>query len=72
MQSMKRPLSIPLLHLRGDADPYVLADSVRRTRAFAPGGSFVTVSGAGHFAHEETPRKVNEELTRFITKVYPG
>ncbi|MGB5112206.1 MAG: alpha/beta hydrolase [Mycobacterium sp.] len=72
MQSMKRPLSIPLLHLRGDADPYVLADSVRRTRAFAPSGNFVTVSGAGHFAHEETPGQVNEELTRFIAKVYPG
>ena len=29
MRSMKRPLAVPMLHLRGDADPYVLADSGR-------------------------------------------
>ncbi len=26
MRSMKRPINVPVLHLRGDADPYVLAD----------------------------------------------
>lgn len=72
MHSMKRPLSIPVLHLRGDADPYVLDDSVRRTRTFAPGGSFLTVSGSGHFAHEEAPAQVNDQLTRFLGEVYPG
>ena len=28
MKSMIRPLGVPLLHMRGDADPYVLADPV--------------------------------------------
>lgn len=72
MHSMKQPLSIPVLHLRGDADPYVLEDSVRRTQTFAPGGSFLTVSGSGHFAHEEAPAQVNDQLTRFLGEVYPG
>ena len=27
MRSMKRPLAVPVLHMRGDADPYVLADA---------------------------------------------
>ena len=27
MRLMKRPLAVPMLHLRGDADPYVLADA---------------------------------------------
>ena len=72
MQSMKRPLDIPLLHLRGAADPYVLADSVRRTEPFVTHGQFVSVPGAGHFAHEETPGLVNEQLTRFLGEVYPG
>jgi len=69
---MKRPLDIPLLHLRGAADPYVLADSVRRTEPFVTHGQFVSVPGAGHFAHEETPGPVNEALTRFLGEVYPG
>lgn len=72
MQSMKRPLDIPLLHLRGAADPYVLADSVRRTEPFVSRGQFVSVPGAGHFAHEETPVPVNAALQQFLAEVYPG
>ena len=33
MSSMCQQLGMPLLHLRGDADPYVLADPVDRSRA---------------------------------------
>ncbi|MBI5737238.1 alpha/beta fold hydrolase [Mycobacterium adipatum] len=72
MQAMKRPLDIPMLHLRGAADPYVLADSVRRTAPFVSRGQFVSIPGTGHFAHEETPGQVNAELTRFLGEVYPG
>ncbi len=71
MRSMKRPLAIPVLHLRGDADPYVLTDPVHRTRQFAPHGHFVSIDGAGHFAHEESPEAVNAQLTRFLAQVYP-
>ena len=66
MRSMRRPVAVPMLHMRGDADPYVLADPVLRTQRFAPHGRYVSVSGAGHFAHEENPDAVNEHLTRFI------
>jgi pimeloyl-ACP methyl ester carboxylesterase len=66
MRSMKQPLSIPVLHLRGDADPYVLADAVNRTQRFAPHGHYVNISGAGHFAHEEAPEAVNAQLSRFL------
>lgn len=66
MRSMKRPLTVPVLHLRGDADPYVLADPVNRTHHYAPHGRYVSISGAGHFAHEEQPEAVNEALTRFL------
>ena len=47
MKLMKHPLQIPLLHLRGDDDPYVLADPVERTRRYAPLGTFVGIPGAG-------------------------
>jgi pimeloyl-ACP methyl ester carboxylesterase len=70
MKLMNRPLAIPLIHLRGEADPYVLADPVERTRRYAPRGRFVSVSGIGHFAHEEAPDEVNEHLRRFLGQVY--
>jgi pimeloyl-ACP methyl ester carboxylesterase len=67
MKSMKRrELGIPLLHLHGDADTYVLADPVERTRRYAPHGQYVSISGAGHFSHEETPAEVNGQLMRFL------
>jgi pimeloyl-ACP methyl ester carboxylesterase len=66
MKLMNRPLDIPLLHLRGHADPYVLADAVERSRSYAPRGRFVEIPGVGHYAHEEAPESVNEELQRFL------
>ncbi|MCV7422348.1 alpha/beta hydrolase [Mycobacterium yunnanensis] len=66
MRSMKRPVSVPVLHVRGDADPYVLADPVRRTQKLVPHGRYVSVADAGHFAHEENPNLVNEQLARFL------
>jgi pimeloyl-ACP methyl ester carboxylesterase len=70
MGSMKRQLGVPLLHLRGEADPYVLGDPIRRTLPFAPHGRYVSVGGAGHFSHEEAPDVVNEQLMRFLAAVY--
>ncbi|MCT7661747.1 alpha/beta fold hydrolase [Mycobacterium deserti] len=70
MRSMKRPLSVPVLHLRGDADPYVLPDPVYRTQRYAPHGRYASVAGAGHFAHEEAPDAVNAALSRFLAQVY--
>lgn len=70
MRSMKRPINVPVLHLRGDADPYVLADPVYRTQQYAPHGRYVSVAGAGHYGHEEAPEAVTEQLTRFLRQVY--
>jgi pimeloyl-ACP methyl ester carboxylesterase len=72
MRSMKQPLAIPVLHMRGDADPYVLADPVHRTRRYAPHGHYAAIAGAGHFAHEECPDTVNAHLARFLAQVYPS
>ncbi|MGV0624988.1 alpha/beta fold hydrolase [Mycolicibacter minnesotensis] len=63
-----RAVEFPLLHLRGEQDPYVLADPVERTRLYAPHGQYVTVPGAGHFAHEEAPDEVNDHLMRFLQR----
>jgi len=70
MKSMKRPLAVPVLHMRGDADPYVLTDPVDRTQRYAPHGRYVSIAGTGHFAHEEAPDQVNAHLTRFLAQLY--
>ena len=72
MRSMTRPMNVPVLHLRGEADPYVLPDPVSRTQHYAPQGRYVSIAGAGHFAHQEAPDAVNEQLSRFLAQVYPG
>ena len=69
MRSMKRPTTVPVLHLRGEADPYVLEDPVRRSETQVPHGRFITVAGAGHFAHEEVPDVVNAELSGFLAQL---
>jgi len=66
MGLMDRPVDIPLLHLRGEADPYVLKDPVAGSRRFAGRGRFTEVPGAGHYAHEESPRQVNDQLRGFL------
>lgn len=62
----RRALAIPLLHLRGDDDPYVLAGAVDKTRRYAPHGMYVTLPGVAHFAHQEAPEDVNAHLQRFV------
>ena len=66
MKLMDRQLDVPLLHLRGDADPYVLADPVERSRRYASRGRFHPIAGAGHYAHEEAPAETNERLQQFL------
>jgi pimeloyl-ACP methyl ester carboxylesterase len=70
MRSMKQQAGIPVLHLRGDADPYVLADPVERTQRYAPHGRYISIAGAGHFSHEEAPEQVNKHLMRFLEQAH--
>lgn len=71
MRSMVQQLGVPLLHLRGDADPYVLAAAVERTQRYAPNGRYVSIANAGHFSHEEAPEEINRHLMRFFRHVQP-
>lgn len=70
IKSTTAQLGVPLLHIRGDADPYVLAAPVERTRRYAPHGRYVSIAGAGHFSHEETPEEINRHLMRFLQKTH--
>ncbi|BDB45427.1 alpha/beta hydrolase [Mycobacterium kiyosense] len=66
IKSTVAPLGVPLLHIRGDADPYVLAAPVEGTQRYAPHGRYISVAGAGHFSHEEAPQEINRHLMRFL------
>lgn len=70
MKSMNQRPGIPVLHLRGDADPFVLAHPVERTQRYAPHGRYISIAGAGHFSHEEAPEEINRHLMRFLEQVY--
>jgi pimeloyl-ACP methyl ester carboxylesterase len=67
MASMDQTLRIPVLHLHGDLDPYVLADTVRRSRRFAPTQLLHTIPGVGHYAHWEAPERVNSALQGLVS-----
>src|SRR6201999_3172992 len=70
LKSMSQQLAVPLLHLRGDADPYVLADPVDHSQRYATQGRYVSITGAGHYRHEEAPDEVNRHLTRFLEQTH--
>lgn len=70
IKSTVAPLGVPLLHIRGDADPYVLAAPVERTQRYAPHGRYISIAGAGHFSHEEAPREITRHLMRFLDQVH--
>ncbi|MBC2641617.1 MULTISPECIES: alpha/beta fold hydrolase [unclassified Rhodococcus (in: high G+C Gram-positive bacteria)] len=66
MASMDQTLRIPVLHIHGDLDPYVLAETVRRSHRFAPTQQMHTVTGVGHYAHWEAPERVNAALLDLV------
>ncbi|MFF2086665.1 alpha/beta fold hydrolase [Nocardia sp. NPDC058176] len=63
MATMRTPIDIPVLALRGDQDPYLLPATVRRSARLSPHRTLVTIPDAGHYAHQENPTRVNEVLT---------
>ncbi|TSE00822.1 alpha/beta hydrolase [Skermania sp. ID1734] len=66
MAIMDTQVKIPVMQLHGDLDPYVLVRTLRRCTVWAPEREFYSIGGAGHFAHQEQPDKVNAELLRFV------
>lgn len=62
MQAMDTVLKIPVLQIRGEVDPYVLPRTVDGDTQWAPQRRLHTVLGAGHYAHQEAPDQVTEQL----------
>ncbi|MGN2634689.1 alpha/beta fold hydrolase [Nocardia takedensis] len=66
MATMRDPLDIPVLALRGASDTYLLRSTYHRGQKWAPRRRLVTVPDAAHFAHQENPDTVTTELAKFL------
>ena len=63
MATMRTPIDIPVLMLRGEHDAYLLDTTFQRGKSLSPHRTLVPIPRAGHYAHQENPSKVNEVLT---------
>ncbi|HEU5033573.1 MAG TPA: alpha/beta hydrolase [Mycobacteriales bacterium] len=66
---LRQPITAPTLQLHGSQDRWVLPDSARGSGRFVA-GDYVwrSISGVGHFPHEEAPEVVSDELVRWSTQ----
>jgi pimeloyl-ACP methyl ester carboxylesterase len=63
MATMRTPIDIPVLMLRGERDSYLLDATYQRGASLSPNRTLVSIPRAGHYAHQENPGRVNEVLT---------
>lgn len=67
MATMDEQLRIPVLQLHGESDPYIKTSTLKRCTTWAPHRELRTVPDAGHYAHQEAPQLVVDELVRFAS-----
>ncbi|GAB2652092.1 alpha/beta fold hydrolase [Nocardia goodfellowii] len=68
MASMRVPVGVEVLALRGELDGYVLPRTFQRGHQWAPGARLVGIADAAHFAHQENPEAVTSELAQFLAR----
>ena len=61
-----RKLSVPLLIIRGDADPYLSASISEKLHMEVPGSRLVKIATGGHFIQEDEPEQVVEAISAFF------
>ncbi|MGY1947326.1 alpha/beta fold hydrolase [Nocardia asiatica] len=66
MATMRDPVHIPVLAMRGELDPYILPATFRRGHEWSPRRRLAPVPGAAHFAHQENPEVVTAELAKLL------
>lgn len=66
MATMREPIAVPVLAMRGEQDRYVLAATIRRGHQYSPNRRLVTIPAAGHYAHQENPEAVTAELAKLM------
>ncbi|GAA5047943.1 alpha/beta fold hydrolase [Nocardia callitridis] len=66
MATMREPIHIPVLSMRGEYDPYLFEETIRRGARLSPRRQVRSIPGAGHFAHQENPEAVTAELAQLL------
>jgi pimeloyl-ACP methyl ester carboxylesterase len=67
---MKAPITCPVLHVQGAADPTVLPSSARGSGQFVSGRyEYAEMDSVGHFPHEERPEAFTDLLLDWLATV---
>jgi pimeloyl-ACP methyl ester carboxylesterase len=63
-----RAIRVPVLHVHGLDDPYVLERTARRSAWWAGDGyRYEVLPGIGHFVQQEAAQRTTALLTEFLT-----
>jgi len=63
-----RRLKMPVLIIRGDADPYLGATISEKLHREIPGSRLVRIATGGHFIQEDEPERIARELKDFFRR----
>ena len=66
-EAVSRPVDVPVLHVQGTKDAYVLPSSARGSEQFVTGPYRYVELDAGHYLPEERPRDVTGLLLDWLT-----
>ena len=62
-----KPISIPILFIRGEKSNYVLDSDIPEIKKQFPNSEIKTIPGAGHWIHADKPEEFTQEVIRFIS-----
>lgn len=62
-------IRVPTLVLAGETDENAPAPMMERMAAKIPGAQFICLTGAGHLANQEFPRRYNDVLREFLAEI---
>lgn len=66
-RAVDRPVHVPVLHVHGAEDPYLLERTARRSRRWADGDyRYEVLPHVGHFVQQEAPDHTTALLTEFL------
>jgi pimeloyl-ACP methyl ester carboxylesterase len=65
-------IRVPVLSLIGENDEFITPEHARYIAETIPGGEFVLLPGAGHFAPIQRPDVFNATMLDFLARVAPG
>ncbi|MFD0773889.1 alpha/beta fold hydrolase [Streptomonospora algeriensis] len=72
MHRMRRPVSVPTLHVHGALDPVVLPETARGSGRYVDAPyRWRMIEGAGHFPHQERPELFDSALIGWLADPEP-